>query len=64
MQDEKLDDVQRAIAYMDEWNITGASAVPIDKVVEQREWFFSGMRFRGIGEYMEDAFLNDLDTMV
>ncbi|OJJ35836.1 hypothetical protein ASPWEDRAFT_41077 [Aspergillus wentii DTO 134E9] len=64
VEDEKLDDVQRAIAYMDEWNITGASAVPIDKVVEQREWFFSDMRFRGIGEYMEDAFLNDLDTMV
>ncbi|KAF5368884.1 hypothetical protein D9758_003100 [Tetrapyrgos nigripes] len=41
--------------FMDEWNITGASAVPWDIVVAQREKYFEGIKFRSIRELMEDA---------
>lgn len=40
---------------MDEWNITGASAVPWDLVLEQREKYFCGIKFRTVQELMEDA---------
>ncbi|TPX19196.1 hypothetical protein DIZ76_016982 [Coccidioides immitis] len=51
-------------AYMDEWNITGASAVPMDMVMRQREKFFSGLKFRGIEDLLEDGLGGKLKGMV
>ena len=42
-------------AYMDEWNYSGASAVPLDKVLDQRSRFFNGVHFRTIEELLNDA---------
>ncbi|KAL0062103.1 hypothetical protein AAF712_011030 [Marasmius tenuissimus] len=42
-------------AYMDEWNVTGASAVPWDIVMRQRERYFDGIGFRSIQQLMKDA---------
>ena len=39
---------------MDEWNVTGASAVPWDEVVRQREKYFRGIKFRSIIELLND----------
>lgn len=46
-------------AFMDEWNVTGASAPPIVKVQEQQERFFHGIHFRGIEEVLVDAGRSD-----
>ncbi|KAK7034502.1 hypothetical protein VNI00_012349 [Paramarasmius palmivorus] len=46
-------------AFMDEWNVTGASAVPQDVALKQREKFFKGIKFRSIQELMEDALVAD-----
>lgn len=43
------------VAYMDEWNVTGASAVPWGEVERQREKFFKGVKFRSIEELLEDS---------
>lgn len=43
------------IAVMDEWNVTGAAAVPMEKVRKQRESHFKGIRFRDIEQLLEDA---------
>lgn len=40
---------------MDEWNITGASAVPWEKVLAQRRKYFEGIRFRTVEEVLQDA---------
>ncbi|KAK7463121.1 hypothetical protein VKT23_007706 [Stygiomarasmius scandens] len=42
-------------AFMDEWNVTGASAVPLEVALEQRNKYFEGIKFRSIQELMEDA---------
>ncbi|KAI5898200.1 NAD(P)-binding protein [Schizophyllum commune H4-8] len=42
-------------AYMDEWNYTGASALPWDKVESQRRRFFRDIKFRTVRELLEDA---------
>ncbi|KAL0578228.1 hypothetical protein V5O48_003765 [Marasmius crinis-equi] len=42
-------------AFMDEWNVTGASAVPWDIVVRQRSQYFDGIEFRSIQQLMKDA---------
>lgn len=49
------DPAQLWVAYMDEWNVTGASAVPWEVVERQREKYFKGIKFRGIGELLEDS---------
>ncbi|PLB54030.1 hypothetical protein P170DRAFT_431727 [Aspergillus steynii IBT 23096] len=59
-----LEPVERAVAYMDEWNVIGASAVPMDRVLEHRERFFSGVKFRGLRELLEDAFVGESEQMV
>jgi len=41
--------------HIDEWNTTGASAVPVEKALEQRETYFKGIKFRDINELLEDA---------
>lgn len=46
---------------MDEWNYSGASALPYDIVVDQRKRFFDGVHFRRIKELLNDS---KLDTMV
>ena len=40
---------------MDEWNVTGASAVPLEVALKQRNKYFEGIKFRSIRELMEDA---------
>lgn len=45
------------LAYMDEWNVTGVSAPPMEIVLRQREKFFQGVRFRGIKEVLRDGFV-------
>lgn len=40
---------------MDEWNYSGASSPPLDKVLEQRTRYFSGLKFRTIRELMEEG---------
>lgn len=62
--EEALEPFKRAVAYMDEWNVVGASAVPMDRVLEQRERFFSGVKFRELRELLEDAFLGQSEQMV
>lgn len=62
--EETLDPVQRAMAYMDEWNISGASAVPMERVQEQRERFFPGIKFRGLRDFLHDAFSGQAGKMV
>ncbi|KAL1740770.1 hypothetical protein HDZ31DRAFT_46842, partial [Schizophyllum fasciatum] len=42
-------------AFMDEWNYTGASALPWDKVEAQRQKFFAGVKFRTVRELLEEA---------
>jgi swainsonine biosynthesis oxidoreductase SwnR len=49
------DPTQLWLAYMDEWNVTGAACVPWDIVLRQRERYFKGLRFREIEELLEDA---------
>jgi len=51
----KRDAMVLAKVYMDEWNYSGASAVPWDRVLEAREKYFPGIRFRGIEEFIRDA---------
>lgn len=40
---------------MDEWNVTGASAVPWEEVARQREGYFKGIKFRSIEDLLEDS---------
>lgn len=47
-------------AYMDEWNYSGASAVPWDRVVAQREKYFLGVKFRTVEELLEDGKVVDI----
>ena len=49
------DPSQLWLAFMDEWNVTGASAVPWEDVARQREKYFKGIQFRSIEELLEDA---------
>ncbi|PKY01119.1 NAD(P)-binding protein [Aspergillus campestris IBT 28561] len=64
VQDETLGPEKRAIAFMDEWNVMGASAVPIDRVLAQREKFFSDVEFRGVEVFLRDAFQGSHERMV
>ncbi|TFY83558.1 hypothetical protein EWM64_g465 [Hericium alpestre] len=41
------------LAYMDEWNFSGASATPTDIVEEQRRKFFPDIHFHSVKEIME-----------
>ena len=43
------------LAYMDEWNVTGASAPPRERVEEQKQKYFKGIHFRGVKEALKDA---------
>lgn len=52
---QDTDPAQLNLAYMDEWNVTGASAVPWELVLEQREKYFKGIRFRTVDEILKDA---------
>ncbi|KAK1148118.1 hypothetical protein N8T08_010757 [Aspergillus melleus] len=61
--EDSLGPVERGIAYMDEWNIMGASAVPMDRVQEQRKRFFSDVQFRGLRELLENAFAEGPEQM-
>lgn len=47
--------VPRKVSEMDEWNVTGACAVPWDEVVRQREKYFRGIKFRSIAELLKDG---------
>lgn len=38
---------------MDEWNFSGASALPKDVVQKQRETLFDGIRFATVEELLE-----------
>jgi hypothetical protein len=49
------DPSQLWVAYMDEWNVTGASAVPWEEVARQREGYFKGIKFRSIEDLLEDS---------
>ena len=40
---------------MDEWNVTGASALPWNEVERQREQNFRGIKFGNIRELLEDG---------
>ncbi|PLN86490.1 NAD(P)-binding protein [Aspergillus taichungensis] len=64
VQDDTLGPEKRAIAFMDEWNVMGASAVPMDRVLAQREKFFSDVEFRDIETFLRDALEGSLDRMV
>ncbi|PLB36858.1 NAD(P)-binding protein [Aspergillus candidus] len=61
VQDESLGPGERAIAFMDEWNVTGASAVPMDRVLTQRDMFFSDVTFRDVGTFLKDAYERSFD---
>jgi len=43
------------VTEMDEWNVTGASALPWNEVERQRERNFHGIKFRNIRELLEDG---------
>jgi nucleoside-diphosphate-sugar epimerase len=43
------------LAFMDLWNATGASAVPMDKVEQQRKKYFANIHFSNIEEYIRTA---------
>lgn len=49
------DPTQLWLAFMDLWNATGASAVPMDKVEEQRKTYFADVHFSNIEEYIQTA---------
>ena len=49
------DPSQLWLAFMDLWNATGASAVPMDKVEEQRKKYFADIHFSNIEEYIRTA---------
>jgi hypothetical protein len=40
---------------MDLWNATGASAVPMDKVEQQRKKYFADIHFSNIEEFITTA---------
>jgi nucleoside-diphosphate-sugar epimerase len=43
------------LAFMDLWNATGASAVPMNKVAEQRKKYFTDIHFSNIEEFIKTA---------
>ncbi|UJR38679.1 hypothetical protein I4U23_031345 [Adineta vaga] len=43
------------LAFMDLWNATGASAVPMDKVEQQKKRYFSNIYFSNIEEFIRAA---------
>jgi nucleoside-diphosphate-sugar epimerase len=43
------------LAFMDLWNATGASAVPMDKVEQQRQKYFTDIHFSNIEEFIRTA---------
>jgi nucleoside-diphosphate-sugar epimerase len=43
------------LAFMDIWNATGASAVPMEKVEQHRKKYFTGIGFSNIEEFIETA---------
>ncbi|TRM66250.1 hypothetical protein BD626DRAFT_487180 [Schizophyllum amplum] len=45
-------------AFMDEWNYTGASALPWPKVEAQRRTLFPDVQFRTVRQLLEDAHAN------
>ncbi|KAL1959572.1 hypothetical protein VTO42DRAFT_1607 [Malbranchea cinnamomea] len=47
--------VPRKVSEMDEWNVTGASAVPWNEVLRQRQKYFQGIKFRSIAELLKDG---------
>lgn len=43
------------LAFMDLWNATGASAMPMEKVEQQRQKYFAGIYFSNIEEFIQTA---------
>lgn len=52
---EPEEQVRLARAYMDEWNFSGATALPRDIVQRQKEALFKGIHFSTVEELMEIA---------
>lgn len=43
------------LAYMDLWNANGASGIPEDKKIQQREKYFQGIKFRTVENLIEEG---------
>ncbi|RAL15796.1 MFS general substrate transporter, partial [Aspergillus homomorphus CBS 101889] len=53
--EDQPDSLELAIAEAEEWTISGATACPKEKTLQQREKFFSDIQFTTVGELLKKA---------